>query len=156
MTPHTTSQRLTWREPVALGQMHVMIFDDDFASRGALRLALKTAGVMFIHEANSGHTVSGIDVVISALRLQASTGLRLLKAIRTGLIKSIKPDVCFLFVSESVDPAVLAAAAQLDANGYLLKPVPATRLRDAIVRGRGKCATLDKTKYAAADAGCLH
>lgn len=160
MSSCKTSEQIKWRAPITLSAMHVMIFDDDYASRSALRQALKSTGIMYITEASNhggGHNggpfiPSAVDVVVSALHLEAGSGLMLLKAIRTGLIRDIKPDVCFIFVSEAVETAVVSAAAQLDANGYLVKPVGAARLRAAILRGRAKGATMDKTKYAAAHA----
>jgi hypothetical protein len=46
-----------------------------------------------------------------------------------------------------VDQKTLSAAAQLDACGFLVRPVPAARLRSSILRGYRKRITLDDTKY---------
>jgi DNA-binding NarL/FixJ family response regulator len=140
----------------------MVIFDDDVASRTALRRALQSAGGMFITEASNCRGREGgglsfpgsVDVIVSAMRLDLGSGLLLLKAIRTGRIRGVKPDVCFIFVTDINDPALVAAAVQLDANGYVIKPYTTTRLRDAILRGRTKAITADTAKYAAANPWC--
>jgi DNA-binding NarL/FixJ family response regulator len=144
--------------PVTLSQLHIMIFDDDAASRTELRRALQYAGGTYITEASNLNGVvrggvsfpSSLDVIISDIRLESGSGLALLKAVRTGLIPGVRADLCFIFVSACVDAAVVKAAAQLDVNGYLVKPFVYSSLRATVLRGREKAVTGDKVKYAAA------
>jgi DNA-binding NarL/FixJ family response regulator len=147
------------RESLNLAGLGVLLFDDDFQSRGSLRDALRAAGVMRITEAScSNASVTGgfglpsqIDVIFSEVRLRNGNGLALLKAIRMGRIRSLKPDVCFILFTTQVDDALVRTAAGLHANGYVVKPAAPERVRQAIMRGRAKAITPDPEKYRSVD-----
>ena len=76
-------------------------------------------------------------------------GLQLLKALRTGMIPSTRPDTCFIMMSANTDTEVVKTAAELDVSGYLLKPLAADKLRSAISRGRSKYFPVKRAAYAA-------
>jgi len=141
---------------VSLSQLHIMIFDDDPASRAELRDALKSAGGPYITEVfNRGRACGGevsfpssLDVIISNTQFDSGSGLALLKAIRIGLLADVRPDLCFIFVSDCADAAVVRMAAQLDANGYLIKPFLYSSLRATVLRGFEKPVTGPQLKYA--------
>ncbi len=147
------------QEPLNLARLSVLLFDDDFHSRGSLRECLRAAGVMRITEAscdNSSVTAgfglpSHIDVIFSEVRLRNGNGLALLKAVRMGRIRPLRPDACFILFTGQLDNTLVRTAAELDANGYVGKPAAPERVRNAIMRGRGKEFTPDSARYRLVD-----
>lgn len=119
-----------------------MIFGDDDSFRTMTRQSLRDIGIIRTIEAGttdcpkSGlQAHSTIDVIVSDLNLRKGNGIYLLKAIRMGRIVGIRPDVCLILVAETADTRTLAAAAQLNASGFLVKPVNVARLKAAMLRG---------------------
>ena len=88
-----------------------------------------------------------VDVVLCDYSMEAGNGLQLLQSIRTGAIKIIRPDTCFILLTSSGDPSVVEAAAQLDINGYLVKPITPATLQAAIVKGRSRAVKVDFARY---------
>lgn len=147
------------QDPINLSRLSVLLFDDDFQSRGSLRNALRATGIMRIGEAScdnaslaSGFGLpSKIDVIFSEVRLRNGNGLALLKAIRMGRIQPLKSDVCFVLFTNHVDDVLVKAAAALNANGYVLKPAAPETVRAAIIRGRNRSFTPDPARYRLVD-----
>ena len=75
-------------------------------------------------------------------------GLQLLKALRTGMIPSTRPDTCFIMMSGTAETDVVKTAAELDVSGYLVKPLVPEKLRNAIARGRS-VFPINRAAYAA-------
>jgi DNA-binding NarL/FixJ family response regulator len=63
-----------------------------------------------------------IDCLICENHLADKSGLALLQRIRTGRNAVLPRDTRFIFVTGDSDAAVVRAAAQLDAHGFLVKP----------------------------------
>ena len=150
MTGHTS-----WHRVVPLHQLQIVLFDENPAARAETRRALHSAGVMQIAEASFGDgRLTGarlkapqLDVIISDIDLGAVNGLVLLKAIRLGRIRGLRPNMCFILLTGCTDPAAIAVAAALDANGYLMRPTTLDRLRSTVVKGVAKLFTPDAAKY---------
>jgi AmiR/NasT family two-component response regulator len=48
----------------------------------------------------------------------------------------MRMDMCFIMVTGIAEAPLIEAARNLDANGYLVKPIHPDKLRNAIIRGR--------------------
>lgn len=158
MGPTTPLHVVSSNVPSSLSQLQVMIFSDNEPFRKFLKQALREIGIFRTVEASNAETLDGrfqgsaaIDVILSDLKLSCGSGLALLKAIRLGIIGGIRPDVCLIFVTDIVDRAVIAAAAQLDACGCLVEPIVPMRLRASILRGQRKPIHLDAQRYVRTD-----
>ena len=74
-----------------------------------------------------------------------------------GRLPPLRADVCFILFTTQVDDALVRAAADLNANGFVLKPTAPEQIRKAILRGRTKAFAPDQAKYRLIDtsvAGC--
>jgi DNA-binding NarL/FixJ family response regulator len=140
---------------VLLANLHVLLLDDDVLARGEIRHSLARAGVTRVTETGLDSTdaprrpLPRADVIISEVNFRLGSGLSLLRALRLGRIPQLRPDTSFIFVSARVDPQVVALAAQLDAAGFIAKPVSFDRLRVALLRGQSHSCVLNPDKYLA-------
>lgn len=138
-----------------LDNLHVMIVDDDAAFLDLLHALLSSLGVEKVTRAGSGreafeklHAAERVvDVILCDQYMSQGTGLELLWVVRTGQIKSVRPDACFLLLTASGEPETVAVAAQLDVSGYLVKPVTPQKLRTAISQGRRRAIKIDFNRY---------
>ncbi|MBM4224925.1 MAG: response regulator, partial [Gammaproteobacteria bacterium] len=73
-----------------------------------------------------------IDCVICDHLMELLSGLDLLRLIRSGKLKDVPPDLCFVMVTGFSTTTVSAAAKVLDANAYLAKPITKDELFRAI------------------------
>jgi two-component system response regulator YesN len=89
-----------------------------------------------------------VDVTICDLDMPQGNGLQLLHAIRGAQIRNVRPNCCFIVLTAFASAPLIALAGRLDANGYLIKPVTADKLRDAIVKARSRVVPIDPGKYA--------
>lgn len=139
-----------WHAAPTMSQLRVMIFGDDAAFRRMTRQSLRDIGIIRTIEAgttdcpkSSLQAHSGIDVIVSDLNLRKGNGIYLLKAIRMGRVLGIRSDVCLILVADTADTKTLAAAAQLNAGGFLVKPINVARLKTAVLRGWRKKVSAD-------------
>lgn len=138
-----------------LGNLHVLLVDDDAAFLDLVHAMLNAVGVAHISRAHSGREAFEIllggqrvvDVVLCDQNMAEGTGLELLWVVRTGQVKSFRPDACFLLLTASGDHETVATAARLDVSGYLVKPVTPQKLRAAISQGRKRAIKIDFNKY---------
>jgi CheY-like chemotaxis protein len=132
-----------------------LIVDDDDTCLAAVEAILRSLGASRIVRAKNGaEAVSKlargrIDCALSDFQMPYGNGLELLKALRTGMIPSTRPDTCFIMMSGSTDTTVVKTAADLDVSGYLVKPLAPDKLRAAIKRGRHKYFPVKRAAYAA-------
>ncbi|MGE4064662.1 MAG: response regulator [Rhodospirillaceae bacterium] len=142
---------------VSLSHVHVLILDDDAGSRVRIHHALRVMGVMHVTEVASDGTAKSIpsirtvDLVITDLALGLGNGLALLKAIRLGRVPGIRADVPFIFISDVAYPRMISAAAKLDANGFVIRPLQTERLRTMMLRALKHHFRLAPEKYAKVD-----
>lgn len=119
-----------------------LIADDEPMILMGLEEMLHGIGVKHVTRARSGAKVlaelqnNPVDCVLCDLNMPDGNGLQVLKAIRTGQIKSMRMDMCFIMVTGIAEAPLIEAAKNLDANGYLVKPIEPEKLKAAIIRGR--------------------
>ena len=131
-------------EDVLLKNLHCLIADDEPMILMGLEEMLHQLGVKHVTRARSGAKVlselqnadNPVDCILCDLHMPDGNGLQVLKAIRTGQIKSRRMDMCFIMVTGMTERPLIEAAKNLDANGYLVKPIEPEKLRSAIIRGR--------------------
>ena len=136
--------------------LHCLIVDDDGVFLKVLEALLKSLGVGKVTCARNGSealtTLSAsqrtVDVILADLKMVAGNGLQDLKAVRTGQNKYLRPDTCFIMLSALAEPYAIKAAAMLDAQGYLVKPLTLEKLRIAIVEARKSNFAVDLALYA--------
>jgi DNA-binding NtrC family response regulator len=142
---------------VSLLNAHVMVLDDDPASRARTHQALRIMGLLHITEVSSTGSAKTlpsmrpVDLVISELPLALGSGLALLKAIRQGRVPGIRPDVAFIFLTNSAYPRMVSAAAHLKASGFVIKPLKTERLREVMLRAFGHRVRMSPDQYADID-----
>lgn len=138
-----------------LGNLHVLLVDDDTAFLDLVEGMLTSIGITTVTRAQSGREafqalVSSqrvVDVVLCDQNMAQGTGLELLWVVRTGQVKSFRPDACFVLLTASGDHDTVAIAARLDVSGYLVKPVTPQKLHAAISQGRKRAIKIDIPKY---------
>lgn len=115
----------------------IMLVEDENFMRMLAIQALESLGFDSIIEAEDGeHALQmlanqEIDLLITDIEMQPMSGLDLVKSIRSG--ESTQPrGTPVIFLSGLGDMSTLAAASELDVNGFLVKPVSANQLRDKI------------------------
>ncbi len=145
----------SWNPLAAASKVHVLLLDESQGSRAETRRILSQGGITKISEGsvNGRHLIardcdpSSINVILSEMDLRGGWGLDLLKRIRMGQIGTIRPDICFIFMTSATESPLVVTAAHLDANGYLSKPISADKLRMAILRGQSRPCLVDIAKY---------
>ncbi len=139
-----------------LGDLHILLVDDDNAFLDLMQALLQAMGVTHITRADSGMDAFNklskiervVDVVLCDYTMAQGNGLQLLQAIRMGKIKFFRPDACFILLTASGEPRVVATAVDLDVNAYLVKPVTPDKLRATIAKARARLIRLDIPRYA--------
>lgn len=153
---------VTQSEPAAndqllKGDFSVLIVDDDIAFLDLLDAMLKSFGVKTVIRADSGLNAFAflsslrqrLDCIISDLKMMNGNGLQLLKDVRMGAFKMIRPDAAFILLTAIKHPLAVTTAGQLDVSGYITKPVTEDALKAALIKARTKYFPLDFKKYAA-------
>ncbi len=139
-----------------LDGLHCLIVDDDREIVVMIESLLRAIGITKISTASDGTeavavlttTMQVVDVTICDLDMPNGNGLQLLHAIRAGQIRNVRPNCSFIVLTAFASSALIALAGKLDANGYLIKPVTADKLRDAITKARSRILPVDPAKYA--------
>ena len=139
----------------SIPDLHILLVDDDQLFLRMAQAMLGALGVKQVTTATNGSdafaklakTPKVVDVVLCDYSMASGNGLQLLQSVRTGLIKPIRPDTCFILLTSSGDPTVVEVAAQLDINGYLVKPITPTTLQTAILKGRSRAVKVDFARY---------
>jgi len=142
--------------PLSFQSFQVLAVDDDDLSLGLVVKLCTDLGVAKTVVARTGSealsallaTSRPFDFILCDLKMPNGNGFQLLKMLRCGQIRSARPDTCFIFMTGICDTPSVQAAAQLDANGYLVKPVTIEKLRAAFTRAKGKTFQVNFAKYA--------
>src|ERR1700761_9645909 len=116
-TTETTSQ-------TSIGDLHILLVDDDTAFLDLMQALLQSMGVTYITRADSGMDAFAklskiervVDCVLCDYTMTHGNGLQLLQALRMGKIKFLRPDPCFVLLTASGEPKVVATAVDLDVN----------------------------------------
>ncbi len=143
--------------------LHVLVVDDMPAIRRMIRHMLHTLGVrQQVHESADGLEAwqalqeSFYDLVICDINMPNMNGLELLRRFRADPRYETTP---FLMITGEVSEEIVAAAAESEVDGYLLKPFKVnaleSRLRIIILKKHhpspGESLFIKARKLAAAD-----
>ena len=140
----------------AIGDLHILLVDDDSNFLDLMQALLQGMGVTHITRADSGMDAFNklskiervVDVVLCDYTMAQGNGLQLLQAIRMGKIKFFRPDACFILLTASGEPKVVATAVDLDVSAYLVKPVTPDKLRATVAKARARMIRIDIPRYA--------
>jgi two-component system response regulator YesN len=140
-----------------LQKLAFLVVDDDDDFLTVLTAMLRALGVSKITTARTGSDAltklmavqHRVDCILCDLKMPSGNGLQLLKALRTGRIRAMRPDACFIFITASGESAHIQTALRLDVNGYVVKPVTREKMQAAITRGRAKAFAVDVKQYEA-------
>ncbi len=124
-------------------QMKILIIDDSKFIRDVVRKILREIGVKYIYEAANG--ADGLmtvmdekpDLVLCDLSMEPVNGFEFVEALRNHdnrVVRNIP--VIILTVHDELD--FIAQAKEFGIDGYLLKPVSPSRLRERIEETMGK------------------
>ena len=110
--------------------LRVLIADDQRFILSLMFHMLKEIGVKSenIHQATNGDEAMQIlrslpvELVVCDINMGPGSGLHLLKRIRTGQA-GVKSNLPFIFLTAHSDTATVKLAAELDTNGFIVKPV---------------------------------
>jgi DNA-binding NarL/FixJ family response regulator len=138
-----------------LKNFHFLIAGTDPVHLEAMDEMLFAAGAAMVTRAASGREAVAswrsatrtVDCVISECRMAEGNGLQLLFALRTGRILNARPDTCFIPFADSADPKIISVCAQLDVNGFLVKPINEERLLGTIAKARKRNIRIDYDLY---------
>lgn len=136
--------------------LNILIVDDDAVMLDLIEALLKSIGVGLVMRATSGaeafNTLARaekvVDCTLCDFSMANGNGLQLLQAIRMGQVNGVRPDSCFVLLTSFGDAATVAAAAELDVSGYLVKPATPDKLQSAIVKARSRAIKINFNKYA--------
>ncbi len=126
----------------AAGRLRAVIADDESGARAHLRALLLGAGVQTVGECESGGAAleaveaMGPDLLCLDVRMPGPDGIEVGRLLRAGVGAGVGPEV--VFTTGYADYA--AAAFELDAADYLLKPLSAARVGEAVRRVRARLA----------------
>jgi two-component system chemotaxis response regulator CheY len=121
--------------------LRVLIADDQRFILSLMFHMLKEIGVKSenIHQATNGddavHILRSlpVDLVVCDINMGPGSGLHLLKRIRTGQA-GVKNHLPFIFLTAHSDAATVKLAAELDTNGFIVKPVAKKDLGNKLER----------------------
>ena len=138
-----------------LTEMHIMLVDGDRSHLVALTRMLQALRVGFLTVAGSGRDAFAkwsasnkvVDCCIAACAMPEGNGLQLLQAVRTGVIRNVRPDSCVILTAETAAAPTVSAAVRLDVNGLLVKPISQERLAAAIEKGRKRIVKINFDLY---------
>jgi DNA-binding NarL/FixJ family response regulator len=111
----------------------ILVADDQQVVRSGIAALLKHSDIEIVAEATSGEEALRMvkecdpDVLLLDVRMPQGDGLQVL-----GRVRLDNPDLPVLLLSYYDNPAYVARAVAMGANGYLLKDVGRERLVEAI------------------------
>ncbi|MDC7717768.1 response regulator [Vogesella sp. DC21W] len=110
-------------------RLKILVVDDQMLVRSLLTQSLKAMGVQpdHIYQAVDGATAKRaldgkpVDIVLCDLQMEPMNGMDLLKEIRCGRTMN-PPNMPFVFLSGYAEKHNIVLAAQLHADGFVIKP----------------------------------
>ena len=108
-----------------------LVIDDSAVSVELMGGVLQSAAVGTVRKANSVFAAAGIladqqtktACLICDHHMEGMTGLALLQRIRAGRNTVVPRDMRFIMLTGDTSPALVQAAANLDVNGFIKKPI---------------------------------
>jgi two-component system chemotaxis response regulator CheY len=139
-----------------LASLYCLVVEDDAFARDLLVTTLKSLGVKDVLTAASGSAAfeamniskRKIDVVLADIRMPSGNGLQLLKALRSGVIKTMRLDATFLLVTAFPSAGAVKIASSLDANGFIVKPFVPEKLETSLLKARRTVFPAIPSRYA--------
>jgi len=124
----------------SLSNLGFLVVDDSAVSISLMEGVLQSASVGAIRTAPSVFAAVGIladpqqktDCIICDHHMEGMTGLALLQRIRAGRNTVIPRDMCFIMLTADSSPELVRAAAALDVNGFIKKPITVSAVLKAI------------------------
>lgn len=115
--------------------MKILLIEDDAGTRAALEAALTLGGHTIAASCGDGESAlaalekceGGIHAAIVDMRLPGMDGPAAIRRLRSHL-----PDLPVLVLTVFEDPALIVAAIEAGASGYLLKGAPLAEIRRAV------------------------
>ena len=125
---------------VDLAKLRILVVDDQLLVRSLLTQSLKAMGVSpeNIYQAIDGATAKRaldgkpVDLVLCDLQMEPMNGMDLLKEIRCGRTLN-PPNMPFVFLSGHAEKQNIILAAQLHADGFVIKPPKPAELEKNIL-----------------------
>lgn len=135
--------------------LRILLADDHAFIRNVIRGILNSAGVAQIRAAASTDEAqdilraygSSIDCIVSDWNMPPQGGLELLREIRLGGIPDVRASVPFIMLTAHASSTVVTAALQLDVSAYIVKPVSAAKLLEAIRKSLTKPMTVKSKRF---------
>jgi DNA-binding response OmpR family regulator len=114
---------------IDFAKLKILVVDDQMLVRSLLTQSLKAMGVSpdNIYQAVDGATAKRaldgkpVDIVLCDLQMEPMNGMDLLKEIRCGRTMN-PPNMPFVFLSGHAEKHNIVLAAQLHADGFVIKP----------------------------------
>ena len=121
-----------------VSDQRILIVDDQKFVRHAVRTMLESRGNHQVIEAENGHEALLLlgahlpNLIICDIGMKPIDGFSFLSMLQTGTHGFF--DVPFIFLTGNGDAEAVKKAADMKVDGYLLKPVKADRLIDAVAK----------------------
>lgn len=123
-----------------MNSLNMLLVDDDPTFLEVVEALLKTFGITRFTRSHSGReayrALAGangqINCVLCDIAMEDGSGIEFLQAVRAGKTAAVPADIPVILVTGVEDDKARQTARDLGASGFLLKPVTAERLRDAI------------------------
>ncbi|WP_147693823.1 response regulator [Vogesella mureinivorans] len=114
---------------IDFAKLKILVVDDQMLVRSLLTQSLKAMGISpdNIYQAVDGATAKRaldgkpVDIVLCDLQMEPMNGMDLLKEIRCGRTMN-PPNMPFVFLSGHAEKQNIVLAAQLHADGFVIKP----------------------------------
>ncbi|MBL8537117.1 MAG: response regulator [Hyphomonadaceae bacterium] len=121
----------------AIGDMHVLIVDDNAQMRALLRALLRAGGFLFISEAETAEAGVRIigraraDLIILDWKMAPIDGLAFTRLLRNGETDA-NPCTPILMLTAHTEGSRVTAARDAGVTGFLKKPISAQNLLDRV------------------------
>ena len=121
-----------------------LVVDDNADQCSDLSAKLTKMGIKQVQTASCGSDAFTLlkaatrpfDLILSDVRMRNGNGLQLLQVLRTGHIKSMRPNSCFVLATAYPEVGIIQTASLLDANGFVVKPAVQDKFEAVILKAR--------------------
>ena len=125
-------------------QIVALVVDDNPEQQSLLATQLKGLGAKEVLRAATGlealtllkARTQPMDMIVAEVRTPDGNGLQLLQAVRCGQGPSMRANATFVLTTAAPAVGIIQTASQLDANGFLVKPVKVEKLEPVILKAR--------------------
>lgn len=138
-----------------LRRLHILIVDNDDTFLKSCIDLLATYRITMVTTAQGCEEAftkcesasDAFDVILAGMDLRDGNAIQLLKNLRLGKLPKHSPHTCFILLTSTTSTSLILTAGALDCTGYLLKPVSASGLSNAIRDGVDKRIVTDSATY---------